>query len=256
MTDLIQRFRLDGKVCIVTGASKGIGAAIARGFAQSGAKVVVSSRKQEAVDQVAQELVAAGHEAVGVAAHAGKADDLARLVDATVARFGGVDVVVNNAATNPAFGPLLDVDQGMFDKILEVNLKGPFELAKRVQPLMVARGGGSIINISSIGGVSPEPGLGAYSVSKAALISLTKAMAKEWSGAGVRVNAICPALIETKFAASLMSDDEMLKMALGGQPIDRPGQPDEVATLALFLASQASSYCTGGVYMVDGGHTA
>ncbi len=249
-------FDLTDKVAIITGASKGIGKAIAHALGAHGARVVVSSRNQEAVDEVAVELSSAGIEARGIAAHMGERENIQQLVDHTVQEFGGVDILINNAATNPIFGPLLMTDQGAFDKIMQVNVKGPFELSKLVQPIMMERGGGSIINVSSIGGISPEHMLGIYSVSKAAMISLTKVMAKEWGGAGIRVNAICPGLIKTKFSQALWSNEHMLKMLTDKLPLPRMGLPEEVTGLAVFLASGASSYCTGGVYTVDGGYTA
>ncbi len=249
-------FDLTDKVAIITGASKGIGKAIAHALGAHGARVVVSSRNQESVDEVAVELGAYGIEARGIAAHMGDSAQIEALLAQTLEEFGGVDILVNNAAVNPVFGPLLATDSGAFDKIIQVNVKGPFELAKRVQPSMVVRGGGSIINIASIGGISPEHMLGVYSVSKAALISLTKVMAKEWGSAGIRANAICPGLIKTKFSQALWSNDAMLKYITEKLPMPRIGSPEEVAGLAVFLASGASSYCTGGVYTADGGYTA
>jgi NAD(P)-dependent dehydrogenase (short-subunit alcohol dehydrogenase family) len=249
-------FDLTDKVAIVTGASKGIGKAIAHALGEHGAKVVVSSRDQEACEAVAVELGSAGIEARGIAAHMGEAENIQQLVDHTIEEFGGVDILVNNAATNPVFGPLLQSDALVFDKIMGVNVKGPFELARRVQPSMLERGGGSVINISSVGGVSPEHLLGLYSVSKAALISLTKVMAKEWGSAGIRANAICPGLIKTKFSKALWSNEAILKTVTERLPLGRMGSPEEVAGLAVFLASDASSYCTGGVFTADGGYLA
>ncbi len=179
-TSIPERFRLDGKVAVVTGASKGIGEAIARGLAEFGAHVVVSSRKQEAVDAVAEAFRADGLAATGLACHVGDTDAIGALVDRVTAGFGGIDVIVNNAAANPVYGPIEETDGDAYDKIMDVNLRGPFELCKRALPSMRARGGGSIVNVSSIGGLNPEPGIGMYSVSKAALINLTKTMAKEW----------------------------------------------------------------------------
>ncbi len=249
-------FDLDGKVALVTGASKGIGEAMARGLAAFGAKVVLSSRKQEAVDAVAAAFRKDGFEATGIAANVGSIDEVEALVDNTVEAYGGLDIVINNAAANPVYGPLQNTDERAFDKIIDVNLKGPFELCKRAYPILQRRGGGSIIHISSIGGLNPEPGIGIYSVSKAAIINLTRAMAQDWGGDNIRVNAICPGLIKTKFSEALWSDRETHDHFIGKLPMGRIGEPDDLAGLAVYLASDASAYCTGGVYMVDGGYAA
>lgn len=251
---LADRFRLDGKVSIVTGASKGIGEAIARGLAESGATVVVSSRKQEAVDEVAARFREDGLDAHALACHVGDVEAVRAFVDRVVEEHGGIDVIVNNAAANPVFGPVEETDGGAFDKIMEVNLRGPFELCKRALPSMRARGGGSVVNISSIGGLSPEDGLGIYSVSKAALISLTQVMAKEWGPDGVRANAICPGFVQTKFSRVLWQNEAVMAALTARLPLGRIGQPEEMAGLAVFLASEASSYCTGGVFLADGGY--
>lgn len=248
-------FDLSGKVALVTGASKGIGLAIGRGLAEFGARVVLSSRKAEAVEAAAAGLRQDGLEAEGIAAHAGDAAALARLVEQTVARFGGLDVVVNNAATNPVYGPLHEATGEAFDKIMAVNVRGPLELARLARPLMAARGGGSVLNISSVGGLSPEPGLGLYSVSKAALVSLTKVMAREWGRDGIRANVICPGLIRTKFSAALWQDEQVLRRFLERVALGHIGEPEDVVGLAVFLASDASRYCTGAVFTVDGGYT-
>lgn len=250
-----EKFDLTGKVAIVTGASKGIGEYMAMAFAQAGASVVVSSRKQEAVDEVAKSINAQGGQATGIAANTGSIEDLEQLVNKTLEMYGGIDIIVNNAATNPVFGPVINTNEDAFDKIMNVNVKGPFEFAKMAFPSMKKRGGGSIINISSIGGLSPEPFLGIYSVSKSALISLTKVLAKEWGPMGVRANVICPGLIKTKFSQALWSNEPIVDKMTKELPLPRIGQPDEIAGLALFLASDASSYCTGGVYTADGGYT-
>ncbi len=251
----MKQFSLNGKVAIITGASKGIGKAIAEIFAEAGAQVVVSSRKQEAVDAVANELKEKGGDAIGVAANAGSLEDLANLVSKTMEHFGKIDIVVNNAATNPAYGPIVNTSSEEFDKIMNVNVKGPFELSKLALIEMKKNGGGSIINISSIGGLNPEPMLGIYSVSKAALVSLTKAMAKELGTDGVRVNVICPGLIKTKFSEALWSNEAATEKMVKRLPIARIGVPEDIAGLALFLASNASAYCTGGIYTADGGFT-
>jgi dehydrogenase/reductase SDR family member 4 len=252
--DVAPRFRLDEKVAVLTGATRGIGLAMAWTFARAGARVVISSRKAEAVAHTVSALRAAEHRAHGMSAHMGHVDQARALAAEAIGVFGGIDIVVNNAATNPSFGPLSLTDEGMFDKILDVNLKGPLALCRAAHESMQARGGGSIVNISSIGGVSPEAGLGLYSVSKAALISLTKVMAQEWGTDGVRANVICPGLIRTRFSATLWENDHIAGQVLGHQPIRRIGEPEDVAGLALFLASDAAAYCTGSVYLVDGGY--
>ena len=251
-----QLFNLTGKTAIITGASKGLGESMARGLAEFGARVVVSSRKQQAVDQVAESFQADGLEAIGIAANVGNPEEVTSLIDQTVETYGGVDILINNAAANPVFGPIHNTDQRAFDKIIEINLKGPFELCKKVYPLMKARGGGSIIHISSIGGLTPEAGIGVYSVSKAAINNLTQAMAQDWGAHGIRVNAICPGLIKTKFSEALWSNEKTFDRFLKRIPLGRAGEPDDVAGLAVFLASDAAAYCSGGVYMVDGGYSA
>ncbi len=247
-------FQLDGKVALVTGASKGIGEAMAYALAGFGARVVVSSRKQDAVDDAADSFKTDGLEATGIAANMGNISDIQSLVDKTVKVYGGLDIIINNAAANPVFGPLQDTDENAFDKIIDVNLKGPFELCKRAYPIMKQRGGGSIIHISSIGGLSPEAGIGIYSASKAAIINLTQAMAQDWGADNIRVNAICPGLIKTKFSEALWNDEDSRDRFVKRIPLGRIGEPDDIAGLAVYLASSASSYCTGGIYMVDGGY--
>ena len=248
-------FSLKDKVAIVTGASKGIGQAIAELYAEYGAKVVVSSRKQEAIDLVVKGITDKGHDAIGIVANTGKAEDLKNLVEQTIAHYGRIDILVNNAATNPTFGPMLNTDADAFDHIMNVNVKGPFELAKLAFPHMMNAGGGSIINISSIGGLSPEPLLGIYSVSKSALISLTKVMAKEFGAAGIRANVICPGLIKTKFSEALWSSEPIADKMIKRLPIARIGVPEDISGMALFLASDASAYSTGSVFTADGGYT-
>ena len=247
-------FSLEGKVALITGASKGIGEAIARNYANMGAKVVINSRKQAAVDEVANAINTEGGTAMGVAGQVGNMDDCQRIFDATMSAYGRIDIVVNNAATNPVFGPVENTDGSVFDKIMGVNVKAPFELAKMCMPIMEKNGGGSIINVSSIGGLKVEQMLGIYSVSKAALISLTKVMAAEWGKYNIRANVICPGLIQTKFSQALWTNDMILKHMMSQVPLGRIGQPEEIVGLALFLASEASSYCTGGVFVADGGY--
>jgi dehydrogenase/reductase SDR family member 4 len=246
---------ITGKVALVTGATRGIGRAIAHALAAHGATVVVSSRKQEAVQATVDEILAAGGKAVGIAANVGRLDEAHSLVERTVSECGGIDILVNNAAANPVFGAVEATSPEAFAKIFDVNLRAPFELAKMALPSLKERGSGAIVNISSIGGVSPERGLGIYSVSKAALLSLTQVMAREWGKYGVRANAICPGFIKTDFSQVLWSNEQVMTQVLGAQPIPRIGEPQDVAELALFLVSPEASFCTGGVYMVDGGYT-
>jgi len=175
-------------------------------------------------------------------------------VDKTVALYGGVDILINNAATNPTFGPVAEADGEVFDKIMNVNVKAPFKLCNLVYPIMKSRGGGSIINIASVEGLKPSFGLGLYSVSKAALIMLTKNQAKEWGRDGIRSNAICPGLVKTKFSSAIWQNDQLLNQMEKHLPAGRMAVPDEMAGLAIFLASEASSYCTGSVFTADGGH--
>ena len=255
MTENIKsRFVLTDKTAVVTGSSKGIGAAIARGLAEYGAKVVISSRKQEAVDAVAAQMRADGLEATAVACHVGDPEQLKNLVEKTKETYGGVDILVNNAATNPVFQPLATVDDFVFDKIMNVNVKACFTLANLCYPLMKARGGGSVINIASVEGTVPSTNLGLYSVSKAALIMLTKSQGKEWGKAGIRSNAICPGLVETKFSSALWQNEAVMHMVKKHLPAGRAAAPEEMAGLAVFLASEAASYCTGQVFTADGGH--
>lgn len=248
-------FNLSGKVAIVTGASKGIGEAIAVLYAAAGARVVVSSRKLDAVNDVVESIIKNGGHAKAIACHMGDLVDIQRLVDETIATYGTIDIVVNNAAANPVFGPIVATDASAFDKIMNVNVKGPLELAKRCYPFLKEKKSGSIINISSVGGLRPEAGLGIYSVSKAALISLTKVMAKEWGDDNIRANVICPGLIKTKFSEALWSNDKIMHTMMKILPIKRVGTPEEIAALALYLAADASAYSTGSVFTADGGFT-
>ena len=247
------RFDLSGKIAVVTGATRGIGRAIATELGLAGATIVVSSRKQDAVDATVKSLAADGIAAKGFPANVGRLEEARALISFAESELGGIDVLVNNAAVSPLYGPLTAMTEAAFDKIMAVNLKAPLELACRALPIMAARGGGSIINMSSVDGLRPDRDLGMYSASKAALINLTKAMALEWGAQNVRANAICPGLIKTDFSAAMWNDNEGVVAQLARQPLPRLGTPEDVAGLALFLASDAGSYCTGGVYVVDGG---
>lgn len=253
--DLSSLFSLENKVALITGASKGIGYGIAEIFAAAGAKVVISSRKQDALDEMAAQLQSKGYEVTGIACNVGNMEELPALVEKTVAQYGTIDILVNNAASNPVFGPVHETTLEAFDKIMNVNVKAAFELCRLCYPHLRNSSGASVINISSIGGISPEHGLGIYSVSKAALISLTKVFAKEWGDANIRVNVICPGLIQTKFSEALWSNEKIMAMIMKQLAIKRAGTSEEIGAMALFLASAASSYTTGGIFTADGGFT-
>jgi dehydrogenase/reductase SDR family member 4 len=240
---------LKDKVAIVTGASRGIGRSIAEVFVREGAQVVICGRKQETLDPVATEIGAKA-----IACHVGKSSDIEALVAATTREFGRIDILVNNAATNIAQGPCLEMDEGQFDKMVEVNLKSTFRLMKLVAPGMCERGSGSIINIASIAGLRPQFHSLLYSMTKAALIMMTQSYAVELGPKGVRVNAIAPGLIQTALSEYFWKNEVHREKQLGAQPIKHLGQPVEIAEIALTLASDQSSYMTGQTLVVDGGY--
>lgn len=254
MTKIKQKFDLTGKVAIVTGSSKGIGLAIARGLAENGAKVVISSRKQDAVDAVAEEFKNDGLEAVGIACHIGDGAQREALVAKTMEHFGRIDILVNNAAINPFFGPLETSNEEVFDKIMNVNVKAPWLLSNLVHPHMKAQSSGSIINIASVEGIHPGFKLGLYSVTKSAMIMLTKNQAKEWGRHGIRSNVVCPGLIKTKFSEALWTNEQLVAGYTSVVPLKRVAEADEMAGIVMLLASEAGSYMTGGVYAADGGY--
>lgn len=244
---------IEGKVAIITGASKGIGAAIAAAYAREGARVVISSRKQDALDEVAAAITDAGGEALAIAAHMGEVEQVQALVERTIDHWGRVDIAVNNAAINPHYGPLLTADEGQLDKIFDVNLKGYFRLCKAVEPNMRANGGGKIINIASIAGLQPAMNMGVYSISKAGILMLTRVPAVELGDANIQVNALAPGLIKTKFSQALWENDRLVEHVEARTPLGRLGQVEDVVGAALFLASPASDYITGDVIVIDGG---
>lgn len=252
---MLNPFDLSGKVAIVTGASRGIGQSIAETYALSGAKVVIASRKQESLDEVAASIRAAGGEVLAIAAHSGDKSALHSMVDQTIHNFGRIDVLVNNAATNPHFGSLLEAEDSIWQKTIEVNLMGSVWLCQKVVPHMRQQGGGSIINLASINGIRPGAMQGVYSITKAAIISLTQTLAMELGADGIRVNAIAPGLIQTKFARALWENERILNQVVERTPLRRIGQPEDIASLALWLASDASSFATGETFVVDGGLT-
>ncbi len=242
-----------GKTAIVTGASRGIGLAIAGAFAHEGANVVICGRKQETLDAVAASLRDSGGQIRPIACHVGRAEDLQGLVERTTQEFGRIDILVNNAATNIAQEPCLQVDEGKFDKMVEVNLKSAFRLIKAIAPRMCERGEGSIINIASIAGLRPQYEGLLYSMTKAALIMMTQSYALELGPKGVRVNAIAPGLIQTVLSEYYWKDEAALSARMQMQPIKHLGQPNEIASVALMLASEAGAYITGQTLVVDGG---
>ena len=247
------RFDVSGKVALVTGASRGIGSAIAEALAEHGAEVVLSSRKQADLDSEAERINGLYPEkATAIAAHAGREDDLQKLVDQVMERFSRIDILVNNAGTNPYFGPVLGAELSAWDKTFEVNLRGYFILTKLVYQASMEERGGSIVNISSIGGLRPGLGLGVYNITKAGVIMLTRQLAREL-GAKVRVNAVAPGLVKTRFAEALWGNQEILDRVLSQNPMGRIGLPEEVASGVLFLASDAASYVNGEVLVIDGG---
>ncbi len=246
-------FDLSGKVAIVTGASRGIGAAIAQTYAQAGAQVIVCSRTQASIDEVVKGIVDQGHQATAIACHVGREEQLNALVEKTMDTYGRIDILVNNAATNPVFGPLEETSGEVFDKIMNINVKAPMILSNLCHPIMKKNGGGSIINIASVEGLKPGLGLGVYSTTKAAVIMLTQNQAKEWGKDGIRSNTISPGLIKTKFSKALWENPKLMGFIEKQLPLSRIGTTEELSGIALFLASASGSYTTGSNFVVDGG---
>jgi dehydrogenase/reductase SDR family protein 4 len=248
---------LQGKVAFVTGGSRGIGKAIARRFVEAGARVVVVSRKLENLETAIQEFSGLPGEALPIACHVGRLEEIERAVRETEDRFGPIDILVNNGATNIGQGPALQVTDSMFDKIVEINVKSCMRLVRLIVPTMIERGtGGSIINIASVSGLEPQPGGLLYSFTKAGLLMMTRSWAREFGPQGVRVNAIAPGLIQTDFSKFFWNDEDHMQHLRETQPIPRIGLPEEVSFAALYLASDEASYVTGQTFVIDGGHTA
>jgi dehydrogenase/reductase SDR family protein 4 len=247
-------FSLKNKVALITGASRGIGEAAAIGLAQAGADLAIASRKLPDLERVAAEVRKAGRKCLPIAAHVGRVEEVNNLVKKVVDEFGKIDILVNNAATNPTMAQALDVDERAWDSIMNLNLKGLFFLSQAVARVMKEKGGGKIINVSSIAGISPDL-LPVYSISKAAVIMATKVMAMQWAQYKIRANCIAPGLTKTKFSEALWNNPDILKHAMALTPMARVGEPEEMVGAILFLASEASSYVTGQVIAVDGGKT-
>ncbi|HET9623271.1 MAG TPA: glucose 1-dehydrogenase [Kofleriaceae bacterium] len=245
---------LKDKVIVITGASRGIGEAIARSAIENGAKVVLASRKQADLEKVAASLP--GERAIAVACHTGKAEDVDAMFGKAVERFGRVDGLVNNAATNPYFGPLIDTPDAAIDKTFEVNVKGYLYCARAlVRHARQRTGGGSIVNIASIAGIRAAMMQGIYGATKAAVISMTQTLANELGSSGIRVNAIAPGLVETKFASTLVNNPAILERVVARSPVGRHAQPPELAGAAIYLLSDLASFTTGTTIVVDGGAT-
>ena len=248
----LSQFSLEGKVALITGGSRGIGRACALALADAGASVVVSSRKIADLEPVAEELKAKGVKAMAIAAHNAKMEDSRALVEQAMKAFGRIDILMNNAGTNPYYGPLMDQDEKTYDITMNVNLKGLLFLSQLVARIMKAQGGGCIINTSSIGGLRAGE-LGVYCVTKAAVIMLTQVMAKEWGQYNIRVNAIAPGIIKTRLSEALWKDPAVSAKAVAQIPLMRLGEPEEIAGAVVFLASKAGSYITGETIVIDGG---
>jgi NAD(P)-dependent dehydrogenase (short-subunit alcohol dehydrogenase family) len=248
-------FRLDGKVAIITGSSRGIGRSIAETMARLGAKVVVSSRKAEPCEEVAAAIKAEGGEATVIPCNIGRRDEVEALVAKTKAHWGQVDILVCNAAVNPAYGPMSDLTDEAFDKIMGSNVKSNLWLCNLTMPDMAKQGGGAVVIVSSIAGLRASPMLGGYGISKAADFALARNLAGEWGPKNVRINCIAPGLVKTDFAKALWENEEAVKRRNAVTPLRRIGEPDEIGPIAAFLAAPASSFITGQVIVADGGVT-
>ena len=248
-------FDLTGKIALVTGASRGIGEAIAKLLAEQGAHVLVSSRKIEGCQAVADAIVDAGGKAEALPCHIGNMEEIERVFAQIRQQYGRLDILVNNAATNPYFGHILDTDLGAFQKTLDVNIRGYFFMSVEAGKLMREQGGGCIVNTASINALQPGVGQGIYSITKAAVVNMTKAFAKECAQFNIRVNALLPGLTKTKFAGALFSHEDIYKTAVDHIPMHRHAEPEEMAGTVLYLVSNASSFTTGECVVVDGGMT-
>lgn len=246
-------FDLSGKIALVSGASRGIGEAAAKLLAAHGAHVITSSRRAEACEKVAADIRAAGGQASAFACHVGEMDQIDAIVEHVQQTHGRLDILVNNAAANPYFGHILDTDLGAFEKTVEVNIRGYFFMSAKFGQMMRKQGSGTIINTASVNGIRPGAMQGIYSITKAAVINMTKAFAKECGPLGIRVNALLPGLTETRFASALIENKEIYERAVATIPLGRSAKPEEMAGTVLYLASDAASYTNGACIIVDGG---
>jgi len=254
MSFSLNEFSLKGKVALVTGGSRGIGRAIAIGLANAGADIALASRKLPDLEEVAKEIKGSKGKCVAIAAHVGRIDEVNNLVDKVKEEFGRIDILVNNAATNPTMDQAIDVDERAWDSIMNLNLKGLFFISQAAARIMREKGGGKIINVASVAGITPDV-LPIYSISKAGVIMATKVMAQQWAQYNIRVNAIAPGLTKTRFSEALWGNQDILQGALLGTPLRRVAEPEEMVGAVVFLASDASSYVTGQTVAVDGGAT-
>ncbi len=247
----MKEFDLEGKVAVITGASRGIGLAIAQKLSQYGAQCILVSRKAETLEAAAAGIREKGHSAEAMACHMGHPDQIKAMYEKIMEKYGAVDILVNNAATNPHFGEMLTADEGIWDKTLDVNLKGPFFMIKYAVPMM--KGKGAIVNVSSVNAIKPGLFQGVYSATKAALLNMTQTLARELAPKGIRVNALLPGLTDTKFASAIISSEEICKYAVDQIPMGRYASPEEMVGAVLYLVSDAASFTTGASLICDGG---
>jgi NAD(P)-dependent dehydrogenase (short-subunit alcohol dehydrogenase family) len=252
----LEKFQLAGKIALVIGASRGIGRAIALGLAEAGCDVVLVSRKLPDLEAVAREIAGLGRKALPIPANVRHLEEINDMVSKAVSEFGRIDILVNNAGINPLLGSVFDIDERAWDGIIGLNLKGFFFLSQAVGKIMKDKGGGNIINISSVSGLRPDMGMGVYCISKAGIVMLTQVLAQEWGQYNIRVNTIAPAIVKTRFSEPIWSDPELYEKTVENITLGRMAEPEDIVGAALFLASEASSYMTGQALVLDGGRFA